>query len=252
MKTILCVCLLLLGRHAFGQSDTTRMEPLDSLPVRVDFPYGLISELGYAQTTYYMPNLKSFLKANQMGGANTSGFQLHLGLGFRYKRVKIITQTNVPLTAWRQKGGPGTWVVRQRGGYQYGLVVGYDLLNGYTRRLYLYSGLGIMAVNLDVYRKSGQTVTFGSLPQNSGIGGASLLRIAQAPYVDMGVEYSFREKRVQSISYTARIGYRLGIRQKTWGNEVYSFSDPISDKVSQYYVSFFNSFSSNAKRQPKK
>lgn len=253
MKHLLFMALLLWGQRAFGQSDTTGMVLLDSLPAKADYEFGIVTEVGVAQVSSRIPNLTSFLKSNQAGRANTVSYQLYTGFGVRIRRIKILAQITIPLSASDESRYKASqkWMVRQQSGSQFGVIAGYDVLNDYNRRIYLFGGAGFTNLDFNVYQRSTQIIPFQSIFQNASLMGIGSLRIQNAPYLDFGLEAAYREKRVRSIQYVIRLGYRVGVKQRAWGSEYYQFIDPIQDKVSQFYGHWVMNWSSNRKPRRK-
>jgi len=220
------------------------------MPIKSNYRFGLNIESGVFQSIMRLPHLQKFMEANGGETPVTADVHVHIGLGFRLNRVKATFQFSTPTTLLAQVPRNSTkWITRQQGGRQWGIQLGYDLVNGYARRWYVYSGVGVQSIDFTVYRRTGQTIPFGSILLNAPPGGVASLGIRNAPYIDMGIEMSFREKQPQSRGATTRIGYRHGLRQNDYRSDMYGLTDPISDRLSQFYVQTFFSVSDNFSRK---
>lgn len=222
---------------AAGQpTDSTR---LDSLPRKSALKYSLISEAGILQTITTFNNLQSFLEANQAGSPLTASYQFSLGIGFRLNRLKVMGQINSPLTfllVGHSGASSTTWTARQQSGGQLGLLLGYDLLNAYNKRLFIYGGVGWMSINFNIYRKGTQTVPVQTIFQGSSTGGVGSFYLYRVPFFDAGLELATRERRRRGSLYVFRLGFRRGWKQEAWASDVYQFSNPLTDRFSQVYI----------------
>jgi hypothetical protein len=245
--------LLLMAQLASGQTlDSTR---LDSLPGKSNFRISLINDLGMFQPAIFMPNFNAFLKANQIGYTTRAGYHFNYGLGIRVKRVKVTGQVSLPLLFLSGNGrrsGNNGWVVHQQGGFQAGGIVGYDFLNAFSQRIFVYAGAGISGLEFNIYKRSTQAIPFSSVFQSATTSGVGTLAVRNAPYIDFGVERAHRERNDKSIDFVVRIGYRHGLRKNAWISDAHQFTDPIRDRLSQFYVQSLVSISNNypRKKQP--
>ncbi len=240
--------LLLMAQIAAGQTlDSTR---LDSLPGKSNYSISTFFEGGYYLGTPKTVNLNSFFVNNQVEEIRSAGGSFGVGLGLRVNRFKYVMLFNGPiLTRIKPYSKSTGWVARQQAGSSFGLIAGYDILDSYSRRFFIYGGAGLSSVNYNLYYNSGQTIPFQSILQQPSKGGIGALWLRQAPYIELALEFSFREKRAESMEYTTRIGYRRGIGKKTWQSEQYQLSDPISDRITTVYIQYQFTWSTNTSKR---
>lgn len=231
-----------MAQIAAGQTlDSTR---LDSLPEKSNFKFGFLYELGFNSAVTLLPEMRSFLQANQLPSPTISLGVINLNLGIRRNRVKVMVQSQSAL--FRPLVTTNNWV-QQSGISSLGILTGYDVLNSFNRRCFIFLGLGGAEYNLSLYRKGVQTIPFQSVLQASPpVGSVPSLVLRNVGYFEVAVEISQREKRRLSPYTATRIGYRTGTFKKAWESDVYTFTDPIKDRFSQFYVQFIFAYSINA------
>ncbi|AQG80421.1 hypothetical protein [Spirosoma montaniterrae] len=243
MKRYLFV-LLLTVTVAHGQVDSTFT---DSLPARQTFRFGVSTELGTALTFTNLPEFRSFLRSNQITPPPIYGNSFVFNFGVRINRVKVLAQHNLLLINIGASS-PNGWVVRSQGASYTGLSVGFDLLNNRNRRLYVGGGLGGFNTDFNLYRRATQPVSFGSVLQTVPAGSVPSLRLIGAGCVDVYLEYGQREKRNRSVESVIRLGYRRGTTRRSWESDAYTFTNPITERVSQVYLQATIAFSVNSNR----
>ena len=153
MKRLLLL-LLITTQVAVGQADDSTA--VATLPIKSDFQFGLISDLGLLTTATLLPNIRSFFKANQIRPDPSLAFFLNFGFGVRLRRFKLTVQNGLGLkisSDYSQLPVAGSESVAQNSVANYmGILVGYDIVNSRNRRLYINFGLGRMEHGFNIFR----------------------------------------------------------------------------------------------------
>ncbi len=233
-----------MAHMAAGQ--TTDSTLLDSLPRKSNFRFGFLYEFGLNTTATLLPEMRSFFRANQIKPLALSAGTVNLNFGVRINRIKVMVQSQssffsrtVSTNNWVQKNGINSQ----------GILVGYDVLNSFNKRVFIYVGLGGAEYNLSLYRKGVQQIPFQSVLQTPpSAGSVPSLALRNVGFAEVALEFSQREKRKASAYTATRIGYRTGMVKKAWESDVYTFTNPIKDRFSQFYVQFIFAYSLNGNR----
>lgn len=246
--------LLLMAHMAAGQTlDSTR---LDSLPGKSNFRLGFLYEFGENTSATLLPAMRSFFRANQLKPLEIGSGTINLSFGIRLNRVKIMVQSQSSF--FRSSTTPNffrlsqpvtnnNWV-QKSGINSQGILIGYDVLNSFNKRVFIFLGVGGAEYNLSLYRKGTQTIPFQSVLTASPPTSVPSLALRNVGYFEVAVEISQREKRKVSPYTATRIGYRTGTFKKAWESDVYTFTDPIKDRFSQFYFQLIFAYSINANR----
>lgn len=238
--------LLITTQVAFGQIQDSAA--VVTLPTKTDFRFGFISELGTALVFGYgnLSNYRSFLKANQIKSTLGTDPFLSVGLGGRYKRLKVMAQTGVSVgfAPAPTDPGSGSLVARKLNAGYGGVMIGYDIVNARNRRVYVNAGVGGMGYEFSIYRQANQIVSFQNILQQTSTGNVPSLSFINT-YWDVNVEYCQREKRKRSAQNVIRVGYRRGFRPELWTSDAFQLTGALTDRISQVYIQGAYYFSSN-------
>jgi hypothetical protein len=216
-----------------------------SIPPKSNFKFGIISSISYATALTTMPNLRSYFRANQIDEQEGLFNQfVHLNVGFRYKRLKLITQSGRGVEIISFEPRDEGRVARQIYADYMGAMLGYDVLNGRNRRLYVNVGTGTTTYKYNVYRRSEQPVDFQDLTQYSQAGNIPSLRLTNR-YIDFNLELAQREKRKRSAEVILRLGYRRGLSPQAWRSDAFALQGAPTDRINQFYFQVGYNFSSN-------
>lgn len=241
--------LLLISAHtALGQvSDSAATAPF---PPKSNFKRGLIADFGFSPTLTRLPTLRSFFSANQIRLDASLVLFCHFGFGVRFNRLKLLAQNGFGLSSKTEDpisaNKPDEFVAQTTVANYTGLFLGYDVLNARNRRLYVNVGLGGLEYGFNIYKRSNQTVPFQSILQTGQSGVVSSLLLRNVGYLDVNVEYAYREKRKLSIEYAIRLGYRSGTYAKAYESEAYLLTNAPKDRIGQIYLQTTLSLSANS------
>ncbi|TAE25263.1 MAG: hypothetical protein EAZ91_19405 [Cytophagales bacterium] len=246
MKHILYVCLL-LTQVAVAQSGESIQA--DSLPKKINYKFGLTSEFGINYALSSLPIFASFARSN---GVNFSsrrlGVNFTFATGFRLNRFRIQLAQAIQILPFDDTSPPSAngWTARSLGSGHVGGTLGYDVLNNRNRRLYVLGGFGQIGQDYSFYRQSAQSVPFGTIFQANQNSVPSMTIRNQ--FVEFGIEYAQQEKRRRTASNVLRAGYRMGINKQPWGSDTYTLTNPITERVNQFYVQWAVALSTNWNR----
>ncbi len=230
-----------MAQLAAGQTlDSSR---LDSLPGKSNFRFGIVYEFGLNTALTPLPGLRSFLRANQIKQYGHLSSAINMNLGLRVNRVKIMALGQS--TFYKTPKASNNWI-QQNWITSGGVLVGYDVLNSFNRRVFLFLGFGGADYQVSLYQQSSQTIPFQSVLTATPQASVPSLVLRNAGYFDVAIEICQREKRKVSPYTTTRIGYRTGTFKKAWESDTYTFTDPIKDRFSQFYFQFIIAYSINA------
>ena len=219
-----------------------------AIPPKSNFKFGIISSISFAMATTSTPNLRSYFRANQIKPAPSFGQFAHWNGGFRYKRLKFMSQSGRGLDIYSSEAHYGNKREAQLDHADYvGTMLGYDVLNGRNRRLYLNVGSGAVLYKYSVFRYSQQYVDWQDLKQYNQPGNIPTLRLTNH-YLDFNVELVQREKRKRSAEYLLRAGYRRGLRPRAWESDAFVLQGAPTDRISQFYLQIGYNFSLNFDR----
>ncbi|UOQ68957.1 hypothetical protein [Hymenobacter volaticus] len=237
---------LLLSRAAMSQ--TPDSVATSAIPPKSNSKFGIVSSISFAVATTSTPNLRSYFRANQIKPAPSFGQFAHWNGGFRYKRLKFMSQGGRGLDLTLSEAHYGNKREAQLNHADYvGTMLGYDVLNGRNRRIYLNVGSGTILYKYSVYRFTLQHVDWQDLTQYNQPGNIPSLRLTNR-YLDFNVEFVQREKRKRSAEYLLRAGYRRGLRPKAWQSDAFVLQGAPTDRISQFYLQLGYNFSLNFDR----
>lgn len=248
MKFVLLV-LLSTGPIAFCQRPDTTASPVD-LSGRTKGSYSLLTEAGFSLASTRMRAIRSFFRDNQIKPDSHIDPMVTLGFGGRYGRLKAMLQAGYGIQLRRSTDGLPTPLARQIDARYGGLLVGFDLANIQTKRLYVNVGLGSIGYEYLVYQRTNQVVAFQNLLQTSQSRTIPSLRLSH-PYVDFTLEYTPRETRKAGVETVLRIGYRIGLHHQAWTSDAFQLVGMPRDRISQFYLQGAYSFSSNYMKRKK-
>ncbi|MFD2570259.1 hypothetical protein ACFSUS_06405 [Spirosoma soli] len=239
--------LLFLLTSYPGLSQTTDSTAIGTLPPKSDFKYGLMAELGLTFTSTSLPQIRSFFRSNEIEPAGHLDPLINFGVGGRYQRLKLMIQTGFRFGFTALPREESALVAKKVNVGYTGALLGYDVVNSRNRRLYINAGIGGVAYEYSVYRRTNQVVPFQSVLQYNQAGNIPSLRLTNN-FWDVNIEYSQREKRKQSIEHVLRLGYRRGIRANAWDSDAFQLTGAPTDRISQFYFQGTYYFSSNYRK----
>jgi hypothetical protein len=211
---------LLTSQAAMSQTPDSVQAP--GIPPKSDFRFGVLSEMGYQLAYLSLPNVRSFLQQNQIEAMTRFDPFVHLNVGMRYYRLKLMAQNGFGVDLFARNDQKGS--VAQRNSASYSAVaLGYDVINGRNNRLY------DSACN-----RTSQPVSFQNVAQYSQPGDIPSLRLTNT-YWDISLEFSQREKRKSSVASVLRVGYRRGLQAEAWKWGMFELTGGPSDRISQVY-----------------
>lgn len=231
--SLLPYCLL-ASQLAAGQ--TTDSVKTAAIPPKSNFKYGIVSRIGFTQALTDVPNMRSYFRANQIKPNTRFDRFAHWNAGVRYRRFKLLTQGEQGFDMFATYSNDDkVSVARQTRANIAGALLGYDVLDARNRRLYASVGLGSITYEYEVYRRTDEPVDFQNLPQYSQPGNIPALRLVNN-YIDFSLELTQREKRRRSAESALRLGYRRGLRPRSWQSDAFVLQGAPRDQVSQIYV----------------
>ncbi|MBC6609740.1 hypothetical protein H8B15_02325 [Hymenobacter sp. BT507] len=237
---------LLTSRVAMSQ--TPDSVKTTSIPPKSNFKFGIVSSISFSLAAVSTPHLRSYFRANEIKPAPFFGQFAHWNGGFRYKRLKFISQAGRGLDISFMEGRKDDKRVAQQDHADYtGFMLGYDVLNARNRRLYLNVGTGAITYKYSVYRRTPQIVDWQDLTQYSQPGAIPSLTLTNQ-YLDVNLELTQREKRKRSAEYMLRVGYRRGLRPQAWESDAFLLQGAPTDRISQFYLQIGYNFSLNFDR----
>ena len=222
---------LFIGPAAMGQAMDSAQAP--GIPLKSNFKFSLITEVGFMMALTSTPNMQSFFRQNNIERDSRVDPFVHLNIGGRYKRLKLLVQTGYGLNYFPPNEKDARVVRRTYASYS-GAILGYDILNDRNQRLYLNVGAGGLSYDYAVINRTYQPVGLQNLPQYNQAGNIPSLQLRNA-YWDINVEFSQREKRKSSISSVVRVGYRRGWQANAWQSGAFQLRDAPQDRISQFY-----------------
>ncbi|MET4108370.1 hypothetical protein [Hymenobacter sp. UYP22] len=232
MKRLL-LWFLLTGPAALGQTlDSARVA---TIPTKSDFKFSLLTEVGYVLAVTSTPNMAAFYRQNQIKRDSPLDPFVHVNVGGRYQRLKLLMQTGYGVNFLAPSERSVLAVRRTYASYS-GMMLGYDVLNGRNQRLYLNAGVGGLFYDYSVVNRTNQAVVFQQLPQYSQSGNIPSLKLTNT-YWDLNLEFAQREKRKTSFFPVMRLGYRRGVQARQWESGALQLLDAPSDRISQVYFS---------------
>lgn len=242
MKRFLLL-FLLLSRAALSQTPDSVATTATAIPPKSNFKFSIISSVSFAGAVTSTPTLRAYFQANQIKPASSFGQFAHLNGGFRYKRLKFMSQAGRGIDFTLSPARYDEKRVAQQDYADYvGSMLGYDVLNARNRRLYLNVGSGSIAYHYSVHRRTPQLVDWQDLAQYSQPGNIPSLRLMN-PYLDLSVELVQREKRKYSGEHLLRAGYRRGLGHRAWESDAFVLQGAPTDRISQFYLQFGYNFS---------
>ena len=204
-----------------------------TIPPKSNFKYSLITEIGFMMAVTSTPNMEAFYRQNGIERDSRVDHFVHLNVGGRYKRLKLLVQNGYGLNYSPPDERPMRVARRTYASYT-GALLGYDVLNDRNQRLYLNVGVGGLRYDYAVINRTNQYVALQNLPQYNQTGNIPSLQLRNA-YWDINLELSQREKRKSSIASVLRIGYRRGWQASAWQSAAFQLLDAPQDRISQFY-----------------
>ena len=222
---------LLMGRAAMSQ--TVDSAQVSAISPKSSFRFSFITEMGFMLAATSTPNMQAFYRQNSIERDTPLDPFVHLNVGVRYYRLKLLLQNGYGLNYFPPDERPRRVVRRTYASYT-GAMLGYDVLNDRNQRLYLNVGVGELRYDYAVIDRTYQQVAFQNLPQFASTGNIPSLKLSNT-YWDINLELSQREKRRSSIASVFRLGYRRGWQPARWESGAFPLLDAPSDRISQLY-----------------
>lgn len=240
----------ILGAHvAAGQ--TTDSTTTTGLPPQSDFKYSFLFETGVTLASTSIPNIRSFIRSNQIRPDFHIDPMINFGLGGRYGRIKAMLQVGGGFSFTSLPSDGDSLVARQNTAGYTGATLGFDVANTRNRRLYINVGYGGIGYEYSIYRRTNRAVPFQDLLAYNQPGNVPSLQVTNE-YWDINIEYTHREKRKRSAENVIRFGYRRGIQTKAWESDAFRLTGAPTDRISQFYFQAGYYFSSNYAKRTKR
>ncbi|MFD1140310.1 hypothetical protein ACFQ4C_04290 [Larkinella insperata] len=236
------ILMLLTTSSVMAQSVDSTTTP--TIPPKSSYKFGWSAEIGITYAITSLPNVRSFFESNRIKSQGSLEPFIHFGVSARYQRLKLTAQVGINYSHLNVPRDEDSVVARLvKAGYT-GLLIGFDVVNGRNRRLYINAGVGGIGYEYSVYRRTRQAVAAQSLPQYSQPGNVPSLFLNNG-YWDVNLDYVLREKRPLSFLTAVRIGYRRALQREVWQSDAFQLIGGPSDRISQFYFQTVFGFSTN-------
>ena len=230
MKKILLIALLtFFVQTTFCQNlaDTVNVEYSKNSPKRLTFGFGAP---GFGFIWAFSPNLNSILDTKSIDTKNVMG-AIPVSLNYQKNRFKIGVEALYGFASDCKSQEKFSTSLKAEIA---SVSLGYAIVSDRNYFLYFNFGTGYAEYIRTIDIKGSQASSLSSALQLSA--GQSIVLKNKGIFLDFSLETMIRNKKVNALGKSIKLGYRYGLKQNDWNSTFNSFTDVPSDRMSSLYM----------------